>query len=142
MRWTGSYLAGCDFCVGGAPIVWAVDRKGVRKSVAFSVPGAGYIGVHDVAAGDDGSLSAVGIAISGESRMSSFIARISANMESQTLIQSWPYTPEVITVAPDGSVWTVGEILTDSRNILTQSQLDADDFRRQNRMAHRGMRVH
>src|SRR5580693_887502 len=54
MRWTGNQLAGCDFCVGAHPIVWAVDRQGIRKSVALDIAGAGYIVVRDVAAGPDG----------------------------------------------------------------------------------------
>jgi hypothetical protein len=47
--------------------------------VAFQIPGAGYINVTDVAAGPDGGLTAVGFAISGDSREGTFIASISAD---------------------------------------------------------------
>ncbi len=123
MRWSGDRLAGCDFCAGGGPVLWAVDRQGNRKSVAFKIPGAGYIGVHDVAAGPDGSFSAVGLAISDDSRMSSFIAWIAPDMDRQVLIQTSPYSPHVITVAPDGSVWTMGEMLNDRHRLVIPNVL-------------------
>ncbi len=123
LHWTGNRLAGCDFCVGAGPVVWSVDRQGIRKSVALAIPGAGYIGVRDVAAGPDGSLNAVGLAIGDDSRMSAFIAWISPAMDRQVLIEALPYSPEVVTVAPDGTVWTVGEMLNDKRRVVIPNVL-------------------
>lgn len=118
MRWTGSRLAGCDYCEGNHPIVWVVDRQGVRSAVAFDIPGAGYVNVRDVAAAPDGSLGAVGLAISGDSRMSTFIAWISPDGTRQVLTQAWPYSPQVITVASDGTVWTVGAMMNDNHRVV------------------------
>jgi hypothetical protein len=118
MRWTGSRLAGCDFCESNHPILWAVDRQGVRSAVAFNITGAGYTNVRDVAAGPDGSLSAVGLAISGDSRMTTFIAWLSPDGTRQILTQAWPYSPQVATVAADGTIWTMGAMMNDNHRVV------------------------
>ena len=111
MRWTLGRLAGCDYCAGGErPTLWSVDREGNREGVAFSIPGADATQVWDVAARPDGSLVAVGLATSGDSRMASFLAWISPDKEQQVVTPAWPYTTDAVTVAPDGTIWTVGEM--------------------------------
>ena len=118
MRWTGNRLAGCDFCQGNHPILWVADRQGNRTSVAFDLPGAGYTNVRDVAAGPDGSLTAVGLVLSGDSRMTTFVAWISADSTRQVLTQVWPYDPQVVTVASDGSLWTIGALMNDKNRVV------------------------
>jgi hypothetical protein len=118
MRWTGNRLAGCDYCEGNHPIVWAVDRQGNREAVALDIPDAGYLGVRDVASGPDGSLTTVGLAISGDSRMGTFIAWISPDSARQAVTRVWPYDPEVVTVASDGTIWTVGAMSNDNHVVV------------------------
>jgi hypothetical protein len=113
MHWTGNHLAGCDYCEG-APTLWTVDRSGNRQTVAFSIPGADFLRVKDVASGPDGSVAAVGTAISGDSRMGTFIAWISPDGSRQVVTRVWPYSPMVVTVAPDGTIWTVGAVMKDN----------------------------
>ena len=113
MRWTGNRLAGCDFC-DSRPVLWTVDRQGNRTFVAFEIPEAASTTVRDVAAGLDGSLTAVGWAISGDSRMGSFIAWISPDSAHQVITRVWPYCPQVVTVGPDGTGWTVGAMMNDN----------------------------
>lgn len=117
MRWTGSRLAGCDYCEGTHPIVWSVDRRGVRIAFDFDIPGAGYIAVRDVAAAADGSLIAAVFAISGDSQRSTYVARISPDGTRQ-VSEAWPYSPEVVTAAPDGSFWTVGGMMNDNHRLV------------------------
>ncbi len=112
MRWTSNRLAGCDYCTS-QPILWAVDRQGYREAVAFAIPGADYTSIWDVASGPDGSLVAVGFAISGDDRMGTFIVWISPDTTRQVVTRVWPYAPNVVTVAPDGTIWTVGPVMTD-----------------------------
>jgi hypothetical protein len=112
MRWTGNQLVGCDYC-DGAPILWTVDKLGNRQTVALSVPGADYLRVMDLASGPDGSLAAVGMAISGDSRMGTFIAKISPDRSRQVVTRVWPYGPQAVTVAPDGTIWTIGAVMKD-----------------------------
>lgn len=118
MRWTGNRLAGCDFCQGNHPILWAVDRSGIRISVAFDLPGAGYTNVRDVAAGPDGSLTAVGLAISGDSRMTTFIAWVAADSTHQVVTQVWPYSPQVVAAGADGTLWTIGALMSDNNRVV------------------------
>lgn len=123
MRWTGSRLAGVDYPQGQHPILWTVDRQGVRESVAVDIPQAGYIGVRDVAAGPDGSLVAVGLAISDDSRKGVFLTWISPDKARQVITQVWPYDPEVLTVAPDGTIWAVGAVLNDHHVVVNPNVL-------------------
>ncbi len=117
MHWTGGRLAGCDSCVG-KPVLWAVDRQGNRKAVELDIPGAGYVQARDVSAGTDGSLAAVGFAISDDSRTGTFLAWIAADASHQVITRVWPYSPQVVTVAPDGSVWTVGAMMNDNHRTV------------------------
>jgi hypothetical protein len=122
VRWTGSRLTGCDYCFS-KPILWAVDRQGNREAVAFDVPGAYYAQIRDVAAGPDGSLTAVGLAMSGDSRMATFIAWISPDTTRQVVTRVWPYNPYAVTVAPDGTIWTVGPVMNDTPRVVNPNVL-------------------
>jgi hypothetical protein len=118
MRWTGTHLAGCDFPISKNPILWTVDRQGNRMSVAFDIPGAGYLQIRDMAAGPDGSLVAVGLAISDDSHMGTFIVWIPQDRSRQVITRVWPYSPQVVTVAPDGTIWTVGAMMNDTPRVV------------------------
>jgi len=113
LRWTANRLAGCDYCNGARATLWAMDRQGNREAVAFEIPGAGYTRVRDVASGPDGSLTAVGFAISGDSRQGTFIAWISPDTTRQVITRVWPYDPQVVTVAADATIWTLGSMFND-----------------------------
>jgi hypothetical protein len=107
MRWTSSLLVGCDYCASANPIVWATNITGNRESISLSISGSDRITVRDVATAPDGSLAAVGLAI-GSSRMGTFIAWISPDRSEQTITRVSPYAPNVVTVALDGTIWTIG----------------------------------
>jgi len=116
-RWTNNRLAGCDHC-DGAPILYTADRQGNRETVALDIPRSDLTSVRDVAAGSDGSLAAVGLAISGDSRMGTFIAWIAPDRSRQVITRVWPYSPNVVAVAPDGTIWTVGAMMNDSPRVV------------------------
>jgi hypothetical protein len=116
-RWTNNLLTGCDHCEG-APIIYTTDRRGYRETVAVEIPGAGFTTVRDVASGVDGSLAAVGLAISGDSRMGTFLDWVSPDRTQQVITRFWPYSANVVTVAPDGTIWTVGEIMNDNYRVV------------------------
>src|SRR5262249_479619 len=117
MRWSGNRLSGCDYC-DSKPLLWAVDREGNREFVDFRIPGADLTAVRDVASGPDGSLTAVGNAISADSRMGTFIAWISPGATSQVVTRVWPYSPNVVTVTVDGTIWTVGAVMNDNYRVV------------------------
>ena len=117
MRWTGNRLASCDYCAD-KPVLWAVDRQGNREAVAFAVPGAYLTQVWDEASGPDGSFTAVGLATSDDSRSGSFIAWISPDTTRQVITRVQPYSPRAVTVASDGTIWSVGEMLNENRRVV------------------------
>ncbi len=133
-RWTNNRLAGCDQCEG-VPILYSADRLGARQTVVLDIAGAGFTNtgwgfantgadfistgagftnIRDVAAGSDGSLAAVGIATSGDSRMGTFVAWIAPDRSRQVITRVWPYSPQALAVAPDGTIWTVGAVMNDN----------------------------
>jgi hypothetical protein len=113
MHWTGNRLAGCEYCDSN-PILWAVDRQGRREAVAFQISGADHTYVYEVASGSDGSLTAVGLATSGDVITGNFIAWISPDTTRQVVTRVWPFSPNVVTVASDGTIWTVGAVMNDN----------------------------
>lgn len=109
-RWKGSRLVGCDQCQSRGPILWTVDRQGRREEIVFEVPESGYISAWDIASGPDGALAVVGYAMSNDSRLADFVAWISPDRKRQIITRVWPYHPYAVTVAPDGTIWTVGPV--------------------------------
>jgi hypothetical protein len=107
-------LAGCDVYCEGTPILSLTDKLGNRQTVNLNIPGSDYVIVRDVAAGADGSLIAVGVALSGDSRTGTFIAWISPDRTRQTITRTWPYSASTVAVAADGTIWTAGAEMTQS----------------------------
>jgi len=112
MRWTSNLLVGCDYCEG-RPTLWTTDRQGNRENIALEIAGAELISVRDVAAGPDRSLAVVGLAVSGSARMGTFLVWISPDRSKQTITRVWPFAPSVVTLAPDGTIWAVGDVSKD-----------------------------
>jgi hypothetical protein len=116
-RWTNDRLAGCEMCQG-APILYTVDRTGNRETVTLDIAESSYVTAYDVAAGADGSIAAVGSAISGDSRTGTFIVWVSPDRSRQVVTRVWPFAPHVVAVAPDGTIWAVGAVGNDSHRMV------------------------
>jgi hypothetical protein len=87
----------------------AYDRKGaVVFNVSFSIPGADHTYVYQWARGASGAFGLCGSSYMNDGRGAPFIAWISPDGSSQRVIRTDPYTPTLIAVAPDGTLWTVG----------------------------------
>jgi hypothetical protein len=111
-HWTSKRLAGCDPCLR-SPVLTTIGDHGEQEFVALDIPAADYADVRDVAAGPDGSLVAVGWAMSGDSRMGAFIAWVSPDRSHQVLTRVWPYNPYVVAIGSDTTIWTLGPVMTD-----------------------------
>ncbi len=109
-EWNGSLLVGCDPCQAREPILYMIDRQDRRDELVFELPGSGYIYVGGIGSGPDGALVVVGFGMSDDSRMASFIAWISPDRKRQIVTRTWPYLPFKVTVATDGTIWTVGPV--------------------------------
>jgi hypothetical protein len=109
-EWNGSLLVGCDQCQSWGPILFTVDRQGRRDEVVFELPGSGFVNVDGMSSGPDGALAVVGYALSDDSRIARFIAWISPDRKRQIVTRVGPFRPYKVTVAPDGTIWTVGPV--------------------------------
>ena len=89
----------------------AYDKSGVRVfDAAFSVPDVAHYSVSDFARGADGTLAICGMSDVSYShgRGGPFIAWISRDGVTQKVSWTTIYTPSFITIAQDGTFWTVG----------------------------------
>jgi hypothetical protein len=90
----------------------AIDRTGaVVFNSEFSIPGATHTSVRSWARGTGGTVALCGSSYASDGRGAPFIAWFSADGDSEHIIRTDPYTPNLIAVAPDGTVWTVGHEL-------------------------------
>ncbi len=112
-RWRNNWLVGCEHCQG-SPLLYTVDAGGRRETIALDIAASAFTYVHDVTVGADRSIAAVGRAISDDSRKGTFIVWISPDRSRQVVTRVWPYTPYVVAMASDGTIWTVGAVLTDT----------------------------
>lgn len=113
-RWNGSRFVGCDPCQAKSPVLFSVDSQGNREEIIFSLPGAGFVGALDYAAGRDGALVVVGYAVNNVPQTAFFIAWISPDRKRQIVTETWPYYPRIVTVGPDGTIWTMGQVKRDT----------------------------
>jgi hypothetical protein len=95
-----------------------VDTGGRSETVALDIAASAFTYVHDVTVGADGSMAAVGRAISGDSRKGTFIVWISPDRSRQVVTRVWPFTPHVVTMGLDGTIWAVGAVVTDEYRVM------------------------
>src|ERR1039458_1340375 len=67
-QWQGSLLVGTRDLQAGQPLLYAVDRDGMREEIRYEMPGSSWIYIYDVGAGADGSIVVAGSALSSDSR--------------------------------------------------------------------------
>jgi len=120
-RWDGGYLLGYLGNLSSAPTIYSISRTGKLEQILFTLKDAAQISLNDIAASPDGEIVVVGTAVSADSRAAAFLARVSADRTRQVVTQLWPYFPSVLTVTPDGTVWTIGQ-LKDEANIRVISK--------------------
>lgn len=102
------------------PLIWRFTGNGAL-SVPLSIPGAESTLIYDFDQGGDGTICVSGSATDGKGHVAPFVAWISPNSASAHITQMGLYRPAMITMAPDGTVWTVGSevsIATDPPRIV------------------------
>jgi hypothetical protein len=109
-RWDGDLLVGITGNNSSGPVIYTIDREGRKEETLFTFADAGLIYVYEAAASSKGEIAVVGSAYTGDSRGTTFLARIAADHRSQTITRVWPYRAVVVTFAPDGTIWTVGDL--------------------------------
>ena len=96
-----------------APSFYTFDANGnfVSKTV-ITIPEAIRIEIGDFDRGEDASIVFCALAFTGEGKQASFIGWITPDGTQSRLVRTTPYAPFKISLAADGSVWTVGQTPT------------------------------
>jgi len=114
-RWLGKFLVDVRDRESKSPLFEVTDSNGNKERVSFELPDTAFIQALRYNAGADGSIVAIGIALSGKNGGASFLAWIPPDRKSQTVIQTAPFVPEAVAVAADGSIWSVGTLFDDDK---------------------------
>jgi hypothetical protein len=109
-RWDGAQLVGYEHDDSAGPIVYTIDRDGRKDEFLFTFEGAARIRIHNIAGSPEGEIAIVGSAYTNDGRFTTFLARVASNRKSQVITRTWPYAPHVVMFAPDGMLWTIGNL--------------------------------
>jgi hypothetical protein len=125
-HWSGGALVGVDNpmnqsnrmpAFGVSPVIHIFDAQGAEvRTVSLAIPDANVIWVRGAAHGSDGAVAVCGqfaaqypsepghVLASG----GGYLALFSAGNSTPLIVRTDPYAPFGVTLAPDGTVWTVG----------------------------------
>jgi len=113
--WNGSFLIGVGMNMTSAPIIWTLDGSSRKDEFHLSIPDAVNIRVGGFAGASDGTLVAAGRGVTGGARYG-FVAIIPPGRGSNTILRTDSYTPQVVTIAPDGVIWTIGDQVEEKKS--------------------------
>ncbi len=111
MHWShGAFLFQSVSGGAGLPSTfYTLDREGrLVSSVTVSIPDAGAVIVTGRDRREDNSIVFIGQATSAYGQPVPFIGLISADGRTQQIIRTAPYWPYMLSIAPDGTFWTLG----------------------------------
>lgn len=112
--WSQGTLVTVEGNSAASPTIHAFDARGVDSPVTIVIPQARIVHISDVAHASNGILVAVGNAHDDEGHGASFIASVSADRQTTTVTRlSQLFLPQLVTVAPDESIWVKGWEPTD-----------------------------
>lgn len=124
-HWAGRTLIGVQDNHSNGPLIYLIDKEGYRDQFSFAIRDAGIIYVHGLAVSSDRTVAIAGGAVSGDSRAGSFVALVSPDRKSQTVVRTWPYVPWEAVFVPDGSLWTVGYTFHDTEDRIVKPNIMA-----------------
>lgn len=107
-KWCHGHVVSTDVSQLDAVTFTIADPQGEALEFTFSLPNTTRIWVHGFDLDSAGTLVFSGMTYSSEGRLAPFIAIKGNADKTATLIGTFPYFPYAISVAPDGSIWTVG----------------------------------
>lgn len=95
---------------GLPPTFYTLDREGrLLSSVTLDIPESSNLWTSAFDREDDGSIIVAGGSYSAYGARAPFIALISADGRTERVIRTAPYHPHMLSVAPDGTFWTLGD---------------------------------
>jgi hypothetical protein len=84
-RWDGAMLVGYDGNDSAGPIIYTIDRDGSRDELLFTFRDAALISINQVAGSREGEIAVVGSGYTNDSRLTTFLGRISPDRKTQTI---------------------------------------------------------
>lgn len=108
--WEGGALLHVEANDSDEPLIFGIDRDGQMERIGFSIPGGRHILILGLSRAMDGSIAATGGAYSSDGQPGAFLARIAPDRSRKVVVQVWPYVPLVVTITPDGGMWTIGYV--------------------------------
>jgi hypothetical protein len=120
--WSHQGLLGAVFHPGttDGPLLWRLKNDGNLDYTPFLFPGGRYYSIAGVAERPDGDIEVAGTAAGEDGKPIHFIAQSGRNT---TIVITTPYQPAVMTVAPDGVVWTIGSTIMPGHRFLEYNVL-------------------
>jgi len=106
----GGVLLGYEKNETAGPIIYTVDRDGRPDEMMFQIPDGQLIQIMNLAASAAGELAIIGDVLNSRGTGTTFLARISADRKKQTVTQLFPYLPKIVSFAPGGEIWTIGNL--------------------------------
>lgn len=107
--WSGGALNIIENNSTARPRILSFNRNGQQVSWGqLSIPGATKISVQGFGRSPDGASALCGLSWDDSGREAAFVSWLSPDGQTERTIRTNPYTPYVLTVAPDNTVWTVG----------------------------------
>jgi hypothetical protein len=108
--WSGGALIAIENQNAATPIIHMYDETGQEMlPIAFSIPGAQAIHIQGFCRGNDGAFAVAGWIAGQDLRpQAGFLSLFSPDHRTIQTTRPAPYFPSSITIAPDGSLWTMG----------------------------------
>lgn len=123
--WTGGVLLDVGNNDSAAPVIHVFDETGQESTpIAVTIPGDGRIRIDHIARGADGAYAFTSYTFSRTPRAATggFVAWIPPDHQTINRINTGLYVPFMVTIAPDGTLWTVGAEMKDGRRAGDSSQ--------------------
>lgn len=115
---------------GGHPTFYILNREGgLVSSVTPSIPDAAQVWVSAFDRGADGAIVFSGGSNSPYGEGEPFIVSISPDGQTSRVIRTAPYWAYMLSVAPDGTIWTVGLEAINGKTNVPGVNLDAGVLR-------------
>jgi len=109
LRWSNGGFLYTSPGGGIAPSFFTLGRDGkLLSSTKLTIPGASRVICHAADRAGDNSIVFAGLAWSSEGQRTPFLAWLSPEGRTETVISTEPYIPFALSVAPDGTAWTLG----------------------------------
>jgi hypothetical protein len=107
LKWRNGAFLYMD--AASVPIFYTLDREGrLLSSATVEIPGAAQLWYSHFDRGADGSVVFTGGVYSAYGQAAPLIAWLAPDGHTERVLRTAPYFPYMISIAPDGTVWTVG----------------------------------